>query len=326
MKSTTIFATIICGLVIFSCAQTNVDKTAQEKSVKGTKTASEESSSQNAAFMENDFVSFVEWDSKTAKTGNLQQNGFLQFAKRFKKVDLEDALYYVVEGDLLFDMDQLYQYYEETELLKDSLTVGVRPRGDKLLGIVRDGVPILAATPENITYSIIKSSFSNENDYKNMVGYMKTATNDWSEHSNITFVHAEDYDNRLRPSDNPEELSFVVREYPAAGEFIAKAFFPYYPKFRKKIYVDPSFYTMRFDPAGVMRHELGHTLGFLHEHIRSGAPAACPNESMSQAIKLTDYDPKSVMHYFCGGVGTLELELSENDKIGVRMLYGPKDQ
>jgi hypothetical protein len=325
MKNIKLITVIICGFFYFSCAQRDTTKEENKVPAVDVSVSYEKGDAKNVNFDENEYVSLVEWDAPVIQDSILRQNGFLQFANRYKKVNLEEALYYVVEGDLLLDMDQLYHYYEETILLKDSITVG-GSRNDKLLGIVREGTPVLAATPNNITYSIIKSSFSNEKNYHNMVDYMKTATGDWSEHSNINFIHVKEFDAKLRPSDNPKELSFVVREYPAGGDFIAKAFFPYYPKFRKKIYVDPSFYTMRFDPAGVMRHELGHTLGFLHEHIRSGAPAVCPNESLAQAVELTAYDPKSVMHYFCGGVGTVNLELSENDKIGVRILYGPKEQ
>jgi hypothetical protein len=68
---------------------------------------------------------------------------------------------------------------------------------------------------------------------------------------------------------------------------------------------------------------LGHVLGFRHEHIRSGAPADCPQEGTSDAINLTEYDPRSVMHYFCGGIGTQEMKLTEVDRQGAQAVYGP---
>ncbi|UTW61819.1 hypothetical protein KFE98_17670 [bacterium SCSIO 12741] len=72
-----------------------------------------------------------------------------------------------------------------------------------------------------------------------------------------------------------------------------------------------------------MRHELGHVLGFRHEHIRSGAPAKCPNENTSGTINLTQYDPRSVMHYFCGQVGSKDLSFTDVDVRGAQKVYGP---
>jgi hypothetical protein len=73
----------------------------------------------------------------------------------------------------------------------------------------------------------------------------------------------------------------------------------------------------------VLRHELGHVLGFRHELIRSGAPAVCPKEPLWDARPLTDYDPQSVMHYFCGGVGSSSLRITELDRVGAQQVYGP---
>lgn len=87
--------------------------------------------------------------------------------------------------------------------------------------------------------------------------------------------------------------------------------------------IDPSYFTTSFDQVGVLRHELGHVIGLRHEHIRSGAPPECPDESTVNTFPFTAYDPKSVMHYFCGGVGTRDLAISDLDKAGIQKLYGP---
>ena len=111
---------------------------------------------------------------------------------------------------------------------------------------------------------------------------------------------------------------FVVREFDADGKFIASAFFPNDPVERRRADIDPSYYTTSFDKVGVLRHELGHVLGFRHEHIRNEAPPVCPNEPLWDTKVLTKYDPKSVMHYFCGGVGSNALKISELDRKGAR--------
>jgi hypothetical protein len=38
---------------------------------------------------------------------------------------------------------------------------------------------------------------------------------------------------------------------------------------------------------------------------------------------LSKYDPTSVMHYFCGGLGTNELKISALDRKGAQQVYGP---
>jgi hypothetical protein len=109
------------------------------------------------------------------------------------------------------------------------------------------------------------------------------------------------------------------------GALIAAAFFPNDPVDRRRVIIDPVYYAadLGFDRVGILRHELGHVLGFRHEHIRSQAPPLCPDEETDGVLNLTDYDPQSVMHYFCGEVGSRELTITELDRIGAQVVYGP---
>ena len=91
----------------------------------------------------------------------------------------------------------------------------------------------------------------------------------------------------------------------------------------RRVLVDPTFFTTSFDQVGVLRHELGHVLGFRHEHIRGEAPDVCPDESQTGTVDLTEYDPQSVMHYLCGSMGNKELRITALDKVGSRKVYGP---
>jgi hypothetical protein len=83
-------------------------------------------------------------------------------------------------------------------------------------------------------------------------------------------------------------------------------------------------------PINNYLHESGHTIGFLHEHIRTTTPAACqvPGHPISDGTLLVPYDIKSVMHYsVCtapGNGGTTGL--SEYDRLGVEISYPKSTQ
>jgi hypothetical protein len=70
---------------------------------------------------------------------------------------------------------------------------------------------------------------------------------------------------------------------------------------------------------GILRHELGHTLGFRHEHTRPEA-GTCFEDTAWRA--LTAYDASSVMHYpQCNGTQTGDLVLTDLDRQGATALY-----
>jgi hypothetical protein len=70
-----------------------------------------------------------------------------------------------------------------------------------------------------------------------------------------------------------------------------------------------------------MRHEMGHTIGFRHEHTRPNA-GVCFEDNNWRA--LTSYDAASVMHYpQCNGSNTGDLVLTNLDRQGEQVLYGP---
>ncbi len=173
---------------------------------------------------------------------------------------------------------------------------------EPLVGIVDDeGRMVRWKKGLVLTYNVLKRSFASDAQYQTVVQAMRVATADWEAACGVNFKHLSDLDGGVAPG-SPASL-FRVQAVDAGGRFIAMAFFPNEPLARRAVVIDPSFFspTLRFDRTGVLRHEFGHVLGFRHEHIRSEAPAICPDETTGNTINLSDYDPRSVMHYFCGG-------------------------
>jgi hypothetical protein len=228
-----------------------------------------------------------------------------------RSVQIDGKTYYVAEGDLLLDEQELQRYVAKGPAAPADVS-GKPPH--ELLGILEGGKIIRWKPGLELTYAVKKDGFSEE-ELQTVVASVKQATSDWEKTCGVKFRAVDE-------GSTPAPL-FSVRRLDSLGRFIAAAFFPNDPVSRRLLVIDPSFFTTSFDSVGVLRHELGHVLGFRHEHIRSGAPPVCPAEDTADTIDLSKYDPKSVMHYFCGNVGDQKLRISDVDREASQRLYGP---
>jgi hypothetical protein len=247
-----------------------------------------------------------------------------------KRIDVDGETYWRVEGDTLLDEDQLRLYAQQREALR-AAQVALQDAGlplvatAELVGMTVGDRIVRWAPSVELSYCVLGKTFTIGGDagYRLVVESLAHATADWENTCGVKFAYRSELDNS--DSLKPEGALFVVREFDAKGQFIAAAFFPNDPINRRRVLIDPSFYspTLRFDKIGVLRHELGHVLGFRHEAIRPEAPPGCPDEDTYGTIYLGDYDPRSVMHYFCGGVGSEALAITEVDRAGSQRVYGP---
>lgn len=259
---------------------------------------------------------------------------------RLKIVEVDGQKLYVAEGDTLLDEDQLFVYAEQraaaelvaqaahaafqsglgvTDLLAGLIDESGPTRG--LLGMVQNGRIVRWGPGTVLSYCVLRQTFETQQQYKLVRKNMLKAIAEWEATCGVKFQYRPAFDSS--DSVRPSGVLFPVRGLDTGGALIAAAFFPNDPTNRRRLIIDPSYFTTSFDKVGVLRHELGHILGFRHEHIRSGAPPICPHEDPTGTFDLTQYDPTSVMHYFCGKMGTNTLSISALDRTGAQRVYGP---
>jgi hypothetical protein len=284
-------------------------------------------------------IASVVFDEQPAVRSALAESDlFHTLQSRLKKITIDEQELYIAEGDTLLDEDQLLVYAQQRQAREVALRaaeaasmgglgvtrlVGItledQSRG--LLGMVQNGKIVRWQSGLRLSYCVLRDTFPTEDQYRLVRENMRQATGAWEETCGVSFEHKEDLD--LSANVRPEGVIFTVRFIDAGGRFIAAAFFPNDPVSRRKVLIDPSYFSTTFDKVGVLRHELGHVLGFRHEHIRSGAPPDCPDEDPTGTFDLTQYDPRSVMHYFCGNLGSRDLAITELDRTGSERVYGP---
>jgi uncharacterized protein (TIGR03382 family) len=157
-----------------------------------------------------------------------------------------------------------------------------------------------------------------------VVDAMAAASNlGWEKMANVNFTYVPGEDANCTAANN--NVVMDVNQVNSGGQYLARSFFPNSARADRNVLIDPS----SFDPAqtgniplaNILGHELGHTLGFRHEHIRPEAGGQCPEDNQFRGV--TVYDSASVMHYpQCGG-SAQTLAFTELDRQGVVSVYGP---
>jgi hypothetical protein len=227
----------------------------------------------------------------------------------------EDSGEFIADGDTLFeDEPALQRFYAEHVARPEVATVAQ----ELCVMTTSSGTDVKwsSAQQRNLTYCV-STKFGTRHDA--VVSAMAAAASAWERVANVKYVYDATQDSKCTASNT--KVVFDVNPVNVNGQYIARSFFPNTSRRSRNVKIDNSAFTSSGDPTltGVLRHELGHTLGFRHEHTRPEA-GACFEDNNWRA--LTTYDSASVMHYpQCNGTGDWSLTLTTRDAQGAAKLY-----
>ncbi len=255
----------------------------------------------------------------TAAAANPDDNDAIRrLTNVLPKVTLPNGVVtYVIEGDIRRTPEQLQWYLYG---LKDRQSKPLPTKPELLVNLKDDGELDYLKTLQSrrLSYSVDRASFTKA-EYNLLVKNMTAAAKDWTDICPLCQIRFE-YRPKFDSAPSTLNTSFVVQKTDSRGAFIASSFFPSDDPAQHLLLIDPSYFspTLEFNQVGVLRHEIGHILGYRHEHIQ-GIPGCAMEDGNWK--RLTEYTPHSVMHYMCGDGGSLDLKFRDVDIQGHRCLY-----
>lgn len=231
--------------------------------------------------------------------------------------EFKASTYQDVDGQYVVNGDEVVRHQGELQEFYDRM---VGPKHAHEEGLVVNTVSgrddkWSAAQAANLTYCVSTRFGSRHAD---VVNAMAGGAGLWeAASSKVNFVYVPTHDANCTTRNT--SVLFSV-EPVQTSQYIARAFFPSSPKRSRNVLVDDSIWSSgSWEPVDIMGHELGHTLGFRHEHTRPEAGTCFEDTNWRP---LTPYDSASIMHYpQCNG-STDDLEFQASDAAGVRALYG----
>ena len=143
--------------------------------------------------------------SKPALRDKRENSLYEHLLNRLRKVQIDGETYYVAEGDTLLDVDQLFVYAQQREAFEKkkqadriatdaglgfARLVGITTTGERgLLGMVQGGKIVRWEPGLKLSYCVLKSTFSNNEQYVRVGAAMAEATKAWEDACGVSFEY-----------------------------------------------------------------------------------------------------------------------------------------
>lgn len=247
---------------------------------------------------------------------------FEEFEASVYKEPGEDGKY-IVNGDIaIADRKLLQEFFEQLQKEDTPVTAVHFPPGvaAMVVNVVNDHIDVWTSEKKKQLTYCVSDNFGARKPA--VVAAMDSATGAWEQAANVDFSHIATQDGNCSASN--DAVAFDVRPVDVDGQYLARAFFPSDQRSDRNVLIDDTSFELpageKLQLVGILRHELGHTLGWRHEHTRPES-GTCFEDSHFQPV--TSYDTLSVMHYpQCNGGGDWSLILTARDKAGAACIYG----
>ena len=216
---------------------------------------------------------------------------------------------YIVDGDLPMDEVGLEDYY-----YKARFAPGV--------GVIEFLAP-MGATATWSSTDAMSLSYCISTDFGGKLATVEAAIQaaaaSWSDRVGVGYTYLPAEDGNCDP--NNANVTFDVRPVSGAG-YAAVSFFPDSVRSNRSVLIDSSAFESGAELEAILRHQLGHTLGFRHEFL--WLDPACTSEDPAQAVRIANYDVDSVMHLPACRPSELGGKIqTEGDFFGAMTIYGP---
>ncbi|TPL53091.1 hypothetical protein FJ937_06945 [Mesorhizobium sp. B2-4-4] len=230
---------------------------------------------------------------------------------------------YIVEGDIGLIRPEIKPYLISRQPGRDKDGTGKlrNQSGELIVNLGPTGEFDYRKDPQDrkLTFAVDQQSFPTPAMAADVAKRARAAMDAWVNacpDCNISFD-----EHQAKPGFDFSGVTFAIRYSDTQSGALARSFFPSSAPEDSVLSIFPGFFdpSLKFDKTGLLRHEIGHILGYRHQHI-TGIPG-CAKEGTNWVPITPDPNNNSVMRYFCGGGGSWDLSLRESDILGHRCLY-----